>query len=67
VLQELALAEPNVTRRLEGEVPTQVFTSLACFLFCGEPTGLIVRTSVEETTNVGRRGFMQPPLLIEDL
>ncbi|WP_163998891.1 circularly permuted type 2 ATP-grasp protein [Pyxidicoccus caerfyrddinensis] len=66
VLQDLALAEPNVTRRLEGEVPTQVFTSLACFLFCGEPTGLIVRTSVDETTNVGRRGFMQPPLLIED-
>lgn len=66
VLQELALAEPNVTRRLEGGAPTQVFTSLACFLLCGEPAGLIVRTSVEETTNVGRRGFMQPPLLIEE-
>ncbi len=67
VVQELALAEPSVTRRLEGATPTRVFTSLACFLFRGEPSGLIVRTSVEETTNVGRRGFMQPPLLIEDV
>jgi hypothetical protein len=64
VLQELALSEPS-TMQLSGS-PEPVYTSLACFLFGGEPVGLIVRTSVEETTNVGRRGFMQPLLLVEE-
>lgn len=64
VLQELALSEPS-TMHLSG-APEPVYTSLACFLFGGEPVGLIVRTSVEETTNVGRRGFMQPLLLVEE-
>lgn len=65
VLQELAPVEQYVTRQLHDGVPTTIFTSLACFLFQGEPTGLIVRTSTEETTNVGRQGFMQPPLVVE--
>ncbi|GAA2873349.1 hypothetical protein GCM10010517_33860 [Streptosporangium fragile] len=61
VLQDLAAAEQSVTRDAKP-----VHTSLACFLFAGEPAGLIVRTSAEETTNVGRQGFMQPPLLVEE-
>ena len=65
VLQELAPVEQCITRQLHDGAPTQVFTSLACFLFQGDATGLIVRTSAEETTNVGRQGFMQPPLVIE--
>ncbi|MBB2913587.1 putative circularly permuted ATP-grasp superfamily protein [Streptosporangium becharense] len=61
VLQEFAAPERSVTRD-----SATVHTSLACFLLTGEPAGLIVRTSAEETTNVGRRGFMQPPLLVEE-
>jgi uncharacterized circularly permuted ATP-grasp superfamily protein len=66
VLQDLAPVEQTLTR-LDGSAgPQQVFTALACFLFCGEPVGLVARTSQEETTNVGRRGFVQPLLLIEE-
>jgi uncharacterized circularly permuted ATP-grasp superfamily protein len=65
VLQELAVSEESALAPSLGLEAESVFTSLACFLFSGEPTGLMIRTSVEETTNVGRRGFVQPALMVE--
>ncbi|MFC5741299.1 hypothetical protein [Dyella tabacisoli] len=65
VLQELAPVEHCTTRQLNDGEPTEVFTSLACFLFQGDPMGVVVRTSTEETTNVGRQGFVQPALIVE--
>jgi hypothetical protein len=66
VLQELAPVEQSTGRLPGADGPEPLFTALACFLFCGEAVGLVVRTSVEETTNVGRRGFVQPFLLTEE-
>ncbi len=61
------LAPPIETRmdRLDGGEPATVFSTLACFLFTGTPVGLIVRSSAEETTNVGRVGFMQVPTVVQ--
>lgn len=65
VLQQLAPTEQFTTRLLDDGEPVCLFTSLACFLFQGQAAGLIVRTSTEETTNVARQGFIQPPLVVE--
>jgi uncharacterized circularly permuted ATP-grasp superfamily protein len=65
VLQAVALPEQCETLLGSQPGPERAFTSLACFLFAGEPVGLIVRTSEEETTNVARRGFIQPALVLE--
>ncbi|HEY0698205.1 MAG TPA: hypothetical protein VGD43_10410, partial [Micromonospora sp.] len=54
VVQELAPPLVSTTRPADGGPARTVHTSLACFLFADRPVGLIVRTSVEETTNVGR-------------
>lgn len=67
VIQELEPAEESVPDPALALDAERVFTSLACFLFTGEPAGLLVRTSVEETTNVARRGFAQPAMIVEDL
>jgi uncharacterized circularly permuted ATP-grasp superfamily protein len=64
VAQRLAAPLESNLNPLDGGEPVPVFSTLACFLFAGRPAGLIVRTSVEETTNVGRVGFMQPPTVI---
>ena len=66
VIQELEPVEESVPDPALGLDAERVFTSLACFLFSGEPAGLLVRTSVEETTNVARRGFAQPAMIVED-
>ena len=65
VLQELAPVEHVTTRQLGDDMPTGVYSSLACFLLQGQAGGLIVRTSSEETTNVARQGFVQPALIVE--
>jgi hypothetical protein len=41
-----------------------VFTTLSCFLLTGRAAGLIVRSSTEEVTNVGRVGFCQAPIVV---
>lgn len=66
VIQELAPSEESTPDPALGLGAERVFTSLACFLFSGEPSGLMVRTSVEETTNVARQGFVQPALMVEE-
>jgi hypothetical protein len=65
ILQELAPVEHCITRQVNENQSVEVYTSLACFLFQGQPAGLIVRTSTEETTNVARQGFIQPILVVE--
>jgi uncharacterized circularly permuted ATP-grasp superfamily protein len=66
VLQELAASEESAVAPSLGLEAERMFTSLACFLFSGEPAGLMIRTSAEETTNVARRGFVQPALMVEE-
>jgi uncharacterized circularly permuted ATP-grasp superfamily protein len=66
VAQRLAPPLESLLNPLDGSEPAPVYSTLACFLFAGRPAGLIVRTSVEETTNVGRVGFMQPPTLVAE-
>lgn len=65
VIQDLEPTEVSVPDPALGLAAERVFTSLACFLFGGEPAGLLVRTSGEETTNVARRGFAQPAMMVE--
>lgn len=64
VLQALAAPIESQLDQLDGAEPVTVYSTLACFLFTGVPTGFIVRSSVEETTNVGRVGFMQVPTIV---
>lgn len=65
VVQRLAAPIESKMDRLDGGAAETVFSTLACFLFAGSPTGLIVRSSAEETTNVGRSGFMQVPAVVQ--
>ncbi|HEU5269141.1 MAG TPA: circularly permuted type 2 ATP-grasp protein [Jatrophihabitans sp.] len=65
VAQRLAPPLESKLDRLDGGEPETVFSTLACFLFTGSPVGLIVRSSVEETTNVGRVGFVQVPGVVQ--
>lgn len=65
VAQRLAPPLESKLDRLDGGEPETVFSTLACFLFTGTPAGLIVRSSVEETTNVGRVGFIQVPGVVQ--
>lgn len=64
VLQRRVPPVRSLMRPIGGGEPVEVFSSLACFLFTGRPVGLVVRTSTEQTTNVGRMGFMQPPTVV---
>lgn len=66
VVQDIAPAEAVATDVAELEGQPTAFTTLACFLFQGDPVGLVTRSSAEETTNVGRRGFVQPTLVVEN-
>lgn len=65
VLQNAAPPESQVPAPPELLGTDRVYTSLACFLLRGAPSGLLVRSSVEPTTNVGRRGFLQPALVVD--
>lgn len=65
VIQRLAAPIESRMDRLDGSKPATVFSTLACFLFTGAPVGLIVRTSAEETTNIGRTGFLQVPTVVQ--
>jgi hypothetical protein len=65
VIQRLAAPLESKLDPLDGSAPRTVFSTLACLLFTGTPTGLIVRSSAEETTNVGRAGFMQVPTVVQ--
>jgi uncharacterized circularly permuted ATP-grasp superfamily protein len=65
VVQRLAAPIESKMDRLDGGAAETVFSTLACFLFAGSPAGLIVRSSAEETTNVGRSGFIQVPTVVQ--
>jgi hypothetical protein len=66
VAQRLAPGLESTLNPIDGGDPVPVFTNLACFLFAGQAVGLFIRTSVEETTNIGRLGFMQPPTVLAE-
>jgi len=63
ILQRLAPPLHSRCDRADRQ-PEQVFTTLSCFLLTGRAAGLIVRSSTEEVTNVGRVGFCQAPIVV---
>jgi uncharacterized circularly permuted ATP-grasp superfamily protein len=58
VLQRIAEPMQSIRDRADGQ-QEPVFTTLGCFLFTGRATGVYVRSSTDEITNVGRVGFNQ--------
>ncbi len=64
VIQELSPVE-TFSAQLRADTPAcNYFSSLAYFMIQGQAQGIIVRSSVEATTNVARNGFVQPFVLI---
>jgi hypothetical protein len=65
VIQEFYPSMRSKSFHLDDKELTQLHTSFGCFLFCGRSSGFLIRSSTEETTNVGRQGFVQPALVID--
>lgn len=63
VIQELSPVETFSAQLPAHHTASHYFSSLAYFMIQGKAQGILVRSSVEATTNLARNGFIQPFVL----